>query len=385
MISGLADLECPECRRHFDADRVQTICQECRSPLLANYDFAQLSQDLAPEVVSQRPRGIWRWAELLPVRQAAFRLTLGEGDSPLIPLPRLGKELGLPHLFLKDDGINPTGSFKARGMAVALGRALELGLTSFVISSAGNAGGALAAYAGRAGVEAHVYLPADALNANQLEVKLAGAHLHLVDGLINQAAQLATSEGEQAGWFNLSTLQEPYRLEGKKTMGFELAEAFHWDLPEVIIYPTGGGTGLLGMWKAFDELEALSWIGSKRPRMVSVQAEGCAPIVRAFQKGSKRTEIWEGAQTIAVGLRVPAVFADRLVLRVLQESQGTALAVSDTEIIQSQKRLATIEGIFVAPEGSATLAALPPLLSQGWLSPDERVVLYNTGCGLKYV
>ncbi len=333
----------------------------------------------------KRPRGIWRWSELLPVRKPDFRLTLGEGDTPLLRLPHLAHALGLVNLFMKDDGANPSGSFKARGLAAALGRGLELGISSYVIPTAGNAGGALAAYAGRARVKAHVYMPKDAPNVNQIEVQLAGADLHLVDGLINDAARLAAEDAAQAGWFDISTLKEPYRLEGKKTMGFELAEAFNWDLPDVIIYPTGGGTGLIGMWKAFNELEALGWIGSGRPRMVSVQAEGCAPIVRAFDTHSPRAEFWEQAHTIASGLRVPVVFADRLILRVLHACHGKALAVSDEEMLTSQKKLAEGEGIFAAPEGSATLAALIHLLSQGWILPGEKVVLYNTGNGLKYV
>jgi threonine synthase len=383
--SCLTHLHCPECGRHFPADDLQTYCHDCLSPLLADYDLEALRSRFSPQMVRQRPRGIWRWSELLPVRKPEFRLTLGEGDTPLLPLPHLAYDLGLANLFLKDDGANPTGSFKARGLAVAVGRGLELGVSSFVIPTAGNAGGALAAYAGRAGVEAHVYMPKDAPLTNQKEVELAGADLKLVDGLINDAARLATAEAVRADWFDVSTLKEPYRLEGKKTMGFELVEAFNQEMPDVIIYPTGGGTGLLGMWKAFNELEALGWIGPKRPRMVAVQTEGCAPIVRAFRAQALRAAAWEGAHTLAAGLRVPVVFADRLILRVLYESRGTALAVSDDEILMSQKKLAQGEGVFAAPEGSATLAALNHLLSQGWIAPGEKVVLYNTGCGLKYV
>ena len=383
--SSLTDLHCPECGKHFPADDLQSYCLDCHSPLLANYDLDGLSSWLSPKMVRQRPRGIWRWAELLPVRKPEFRLTLGEGDTPLLHLPHLAKELGLPNLFMKDDGVNPTGSFKARGLAVAVGRGLELGVSSFVIPTAGNAGGALAAYAARAGAEAHVYMPKDAPKVNQIEVELAGADLHLVDGLISGAARLAASEASRTGWFDVSTLKEPYRLEGKKTMGFELVEAFNLEMPDVIIYPTGGGTGLIGMWKAFNELEALGWIGAERPRMVSVQAEGCAPIVRAFNDQSQRATAWEGAHTLAAGLRVPIVFADRMILRILHESHGAAVTVSDEEILVSQKKIAEGEGIFTAPEGSATLAALKHLLSQRWISPGEKVVLYNTGSGLKYV
>jgi threonine synthase len=288
-------------------------------------------------------------------------------------------------LWVKDESNNPTGSFKARGLCVAVARAVELGVHTFVIPTAGNAGGALAAYAARARVEAHVFMPVDAPRTNRLEVQAAGAGLRLVDGLINDAASLAAAEGARAGWFDVSTFKEPYRLEGKKTMGYELAEAGGWELPDVIIYPTGGGTGLVGMWKAFSELEQLGWIGSRRPRMVSVQAEGCAPVVRAFASGASRTEFWQDAHTLAAGLRVPSVFADRMILRVLQESRGTALAVSDEEMVRAQQQLARSEGILAAPEGAATVAALSHLLSNGWLKPAERVVIFNTGSGLKYI
>lgn len=381
----LIDLQCPECGQHYPAEVLQTYCLACRSPLAAAYDLAGLSSKLGREELRLRPRGIWRWAELLPVRRAENRLTLGEGDTPLLPLPRLGRELGLADLWVKDESNNPTGSFKARGLGVAVSRAIELGVRAFVIPTAGNAGGALAAYAARAAVEAHIYMPADAPHANQLEVELSGADLQLVDGLINEAARQAGIEAARTGWFDVSTFKEPYRLEGKKTMGLELAEALGWELPDVILYPTGGGTGLVGMWKAFAELETLGWIGSKRPRMVSVQAEGCAPVVRAFTTGAARAEVWQDAHTLAAGLRVPAVFADRMILRALRESQGTAVAVGDDEIIQSQRLLARTEGIFAAPEGAAVVAALPTLLNQGWLEPGERVVIFNTGSGLKYI
>jgi threonine synthase len=383
--SCLSYLECPECGKHFIADQIQTFCQECQSPLFARYDLERLRKELRLADVSRRVRGMWRWAELLPVRQADFRLTLGEGDTPLMDLPHLGNRLGLPHLYLKDDSQNPTGSFKARGLAVAVSRAMELGVKAFVIPTAGNAGGALAAYAGRGRLQAHVFMPADAPATNQFEVKAAGADLRPVDGLINDAARLAAAEASENGWFDVSTFKEPYRLEGKKTMGFELAEAFAWQLPDVIIYPTGGGTGLVGMWKAFAEMESMGWIDSKRPRMVSVQAEGCAPLVRAFQRGLARAEKWEDARTIAAGLRVPVLFADRLMLRVLRESNGTALTVSDAEIQLAQHELAISEGVFAAPEGAAAWAGLKHLSQQGWVHPAEKIVLYNTGSGLKYI
>jgi threonine synthase len=392
--SGFTHLECPNCGCSFDANCLQTICQDCQSPLLARYDLAAIGKRVQPRDIRARPKGIWRWAEFLPVVDPAYRLTLGEGDTPLLVAPRLATKLGINHLYIKDESLNPTGTFKARGLAVAVARAIELGVDSFVIPSTGNAGGALAAYAARAKKKALVFMPNDTPAYNSLEVRKVGAELHLVDGVLSEAAQAAraevaahTSQPASNGhsWLDVSTFREPYRLEGKKTMGFEIAESFDWELPEVIIYPTGGGTGLVGIWKAFDELLSLGWINVKRPRMVCVQANGCAPVVRAFQNGDRRVETWHNPQTIAVGLRVPSVFADRLILNVLSESHGAAITVNDDEIIQAQNTLAKTEGIFAAPEGAATLAALGHLIKEGWIQKDERIVLLNTGSGLKYV
>lgn len=383
--SYLTHLECPECHHKYNPDRVQTICRKCNSPLLACYDLDALAGSTKPDLIASRPRGIWRWAELLPVRQEKNRLTLGEGDSRLVPSQKLGSSVGLPNLFIKDESTNPTGSFKDRGLAVAVSRALELKQTEFIIPTAGNAGSSLAFYAARAGVQAHVYMPKDAPMANQAEIRLAGADLQLVDGLINDAARITSQLARRKKWFDVSTFKEPYRVEGKKTMGFELAEAFKWQLPEVIVYPTGGGTGLVGMWKAFNELEKLGWIGTERPRMVSVQAEGCAPIVRAYNTGAKQADPWLHPHTVASGLRVPTVFADRLILRVLNESKGIALEVSDEEIIQAQKELAHEEGIYTSPEGAACWAGLKKLKELNWVQPNEKIVLYNTGNGLKYL
>ncbi len=352
---------------------------------MARYDLSAAGRTLTRENLRSRPKSIWRWSEILPVRAEAFRLTLGEGNTPLLRAANLEQSLGLRELYIKDESTNPTGSFKARGLVMAVARAMELGLRGFVIPTAGNAGGALAAYAARARAQAHVYMPKDAPLPNQVEVRISGAELILVDGLISDAARLAGEAARQYGWFDVSTFKEPYRCEGKKTMGLELAEAFDWVLPDVVIYPTGGGTGLVGMWKAFDELEELGLIGKKRPRMVSVQAEGCAPIVRAFQENSERATFWEGAQTIAAGLRVPGAFADRLILRALRESRGTALTVSDNEILTCQKEMAAHEGVFAAPEGAATLAAARHLLANRWIDRDESVILFNTGSGLKYL
>jgi threonine synthase len=329
---------------------------------------------------------MWRWGELLPVRDARNVVDLGEGDTPLLSAPRLSRSLELNQVYIKDESLNPTGSFKARGLSAAVSKAKELGARRLIIPTAGNAGGALAAYAARAGLEACIYMPKDTPRANIEESRIVGAQVVLVDGLISDAGRLAGVRAQTEGWFDVSTFKEPYRCEGKKIMGYELAEAFNWRLPEVIVYPTGGGTGLVGMWKAFKEMAALGWLESNiLPRMVAVQASGCAPVIKAFHEGAETCQFWEGAQTIASGLRVPKSFADRLILRNLRESKGTAIAVSDEEILRAQKKMAELEGVFAAPEGAATLAALTRLVESGWVQPDERVVLFNTGAGLKYL
>ncbi len=385
-MSYLSYLSCSECGTHFDPSVVQTFCPDCQAPLMAEYDLAASRQHLDREEVSRRPSGMWRWAELLPVHDPAYRLTLGEGDAPLLHLPRLGAELSLPYLYCKEEGRNPTGSFKARGLAAAVSKAKELGIERLIIPTAGNAGGALAAYAARGGMQSCVIMPDDTPLANIEETRIAGAEVILVPGLISDAARLAGEKARTEDWFDVSTFKEPYRTEGKKVMGYELAQDFGWQLPDVILYPTGGGTGLVGMWKAFAELEALGWLeSSRRPRMVAVQADGCAPVIQAFTSGAERCEFWQGAQTIASGLRVPKSFADRVILRDLHQSGGTAVAVSDDALTQAQRRLAELEGIFAAPEGAATLAALEQLRSQRWLQPEERIVLFNTGSGLKYL
>ncbi|MFH1185879.1 MAG: threonine synthase [Chloroflexota bacterium] len=385
MQSALTHLECSECRGRHDSRRQQSTCQDCGAPLLARYDLETAGRTLTLGEAGRRPRGIWRWAELLPVLDEKHRMTLGEGNSPLVPAPRLGGPIGVPHISIKDESGNPTGSFKARGLAVAVSKAIELGVRNLVIPTAGNAGGALAAYAAHANVAAHVYMPSDAPQANQLEVRAFGAELVLVEGLISDAGRQAAEEGARQRWFDVSTFKEPYRLEGKKTMGLELAEHFGGRLPDVILYPTGGGTGLVGMWKAFEEMEAMGWIGPKRPRMVSVQAAGCAPVVRAIETGGERIEPWQDAETAAAGLRVPSPFADRLILRAIRQSKGTAVAVSETEIRQAQLEIASAEGLLAAPEGAATWAGLKRLAAQGWVHEEDRVVLFNTGSGLKYL
>lgn len=376
---------CPECGTTFAALSIQTYCHSCNSPLFVTYPLADLKNTLTRQAISARPRGLWRWHELLPVCSPDDRISLGEGDTPLLGVPHLSAKVGVPALFIKEESLNATGSFKARGLAVAVSRARELGITRLVIPTAGNAGGAMAAYAARAGLQATVFMPQDTPLANQREVVMNGADLRLVDGLIHDAGRAAAAFAQETGAFNMSTFKEPYRVEGKKTLGFELAEAFSWQLPDVILYPTGGGTGLVGMWKAFNELQELGWIDSRRPRMVVVQSAGCAPIVRAFEQHASRAQLWENAATIASGLRVPSVFADRLILRVLSESHGTALSVSDDQIIRAQKEIAISEGILCAPEGAATWAAAQILIDQGWIKRDEKVVLFNTGSGLKYL
>lgn len=385
-MSYLQDLVCSDCGRVFDAHVVQTFCPDCQAPLLARYDLDRARRELDRDVLRQRSVGMWRWHELLPVYNEKNMVYLGEGDTPLLHMQRLGRELGLSRLYVKDESLNPTGSFKARGLSAAISKAKELEIQKVIIPTAGNAGGAMAAYAARAGLEACIFMPKDTPHANIEESRITGATVKLVDGLISEAAGMAGEKARLEGWFDVSTFKEPYRAEGKKVMGYELAEEFGWELPEVIIYPTGGGTGLVGMWKAFAELEALGWLeNTAKPRMVAVQAEGCAPVIRAFETGAQFSDFWLGAQTIASGLRVPKSFADQLILRDLRESHGNAVAVSDQEILAAQRQLAVREGVFAAPEGAATLAGLIKLLERGWLHSDERVVLFNTGTGLKYL
>jgi threonine synthase len=384
LSSALSFLECTACAARYSADELHTVCPACGKVLFARYDLEQARRTLRPEDLARRPRGMWRWRELLPVRDPRHIVTLGEGDTPLLPARRLGAAFGCTALFVKDEGLNPTGTFKARGLSAAVSRALELGVHKIAMPSAGNAGAALAAYGARAGMEVHIYMPVDTPDLNKKEGVLYGAHVTLVRGLINDCGAIVRRKAAVEGWFDVSTLKEPYRAEGKKTMGLELAEQFGWDLPDAIIYPTGGGTGIVGMWKAFAELEALGLIGSRRPRMISVQAAGCAPIVRAFERGLEHAPPWENASTIASGLRVPVAIADYLILRAIRESGGAALAVSDEEILQAMREMGACEGIFAAPEGAATWAAAKRLLRQGVLRPDERIVLFNTGTGLKY-
>ena len=385
-MSYLSHLECYVCKKKFSPSRVHTYCLTCQAPLLATYDLKTANLKLDRDVFSAREAGMWRWHEMLPVHKPENQVYLGEGDTPLLPLTRLGSMLGLQQLYVKDESLNQTGSFKARGLAAAISKAKELGIKRVIIPTAGNAGGAMAAYAARGGLEAFIFMPRDTPQANIHESEITGAEVVLVDGLISDAAAMAVEKAQAEGWFDVSTFKEPYRVEGKKIMGYELAESFQWELPEVIVYPTGGGTGLVGMWKAFKEMEALGWLKTKaKPRMVAVQSDGCAPVISAFQAGHSSCEFWQGAQTIASGLRVPKSFADQIILNDLQESKGNAVAVSDVAIQDAQRLLAKTEGIFAAPEGAATLAGLIQLIEDGWVETDERIVIFNTGTGLKYI
>jgi threonine synthase len=368
----------------YSADELQTLCPEDGGVLYARYDLDRARSELDREEVAARAPGMWRIPELMPVRDPANIVTLGEGGTPLLAVPRLGERLGFSRLYVKDEGLNPTGSFKARGISAAVSKAKELGVRAFTIPTAGNAGSALAAYGARAGIPVDVFMPRDTPALFQKEVRAYGATAHLVDGLIDKAGAEARAHAAATGAFDVSTLKEPYRCEGKKTMGYELATQLDWRLPDVVIYPTGGGTGIVGMWKAFAEMEALGWIGSERPRMVSVQAEGCAPITRAYTEGAERARPWEGATTYASGIRVPSAVGDYLILRAVRDSGGTAIAVSEDEIAEGARLINTLEGIFAAPEGGATLAALRALHARGEVSPDETIVLFNTGTGLKY-
>jgi threonine synthase len=385
-MSYIVKLECYDCGNFFDYTIIQTFCPDCQAPLLARYDLEKARKEVDRDMIRMRPRGMWRWREVLPVLDEANMISLGEGDTPLLLLKNLGAELGLTRLYVKDESLNPTGTFKARGLAAAVSKAKELGVTKVIIPTAGNAGGAMAAYAARGGMRAHIFMPKDTPAANVQESRIAGATVILIDGLISEAAGMAGEKACAEGWFDVSTFKEPYRAEGKKIMGYELAEEFNWILPDVIIYPTGGGTGLVGMWKAFKEMDSMGWLESpNRPRMVAVQSDGCAPVVKAFEEGVPFCDFWTDAKTIASGLRVPKSFADHIILDDLRESNGNAVAVSDEEIIKAQKLLAYKEGVFAAPEGAATLAGLQKLVKSKWVKSDECIVLFNTGTGLKYI
>lgn len=382
-MSLVSHLECARCARRYEPGKVYNLC-ECGSPLLVRYDLGRLDGAKWRSLLAERPASLWRYREVLPVTQDSSIVSLGEGFTPLLHARRLGEKLGISKLYLKDESLNPTGSFKARGLALAVSMARELGIERLGIPSAGNAGGALAAYAARAGMEAAVFMPEDTPLANRLECALLGAEVVLVPGSIKDCAR-ALRERSKEGWFDCSTLREPYRLEGKKTMAYEVVEQLVWRVPDAMIYPTGGGTGLIGMWKAFDEMQELGWIGNKRPQMFAVQSTGCAPIVRAFAREAENAEEWAEPKTIASGLRVPSAIGDFLMLRALRESRGAALAVDDGLMLDGVRELAETEGIVTSPEGGATLAALKRLVNDGFLSGLESVVLFLTASGYKYV
>ena len=383
--AGATHLECTRCGRTCESERLWRLSECCEKPLYPRYDLESLRASFRPDVLPAREPTLWRYAEVLPVRDPRYRLTLGEGFTPLLPAPRLAERLGLRQLWLKDEGQNPTGSFKARGLALAVARAWELGARELALPSAGNAGSAAAAYAAAAGLPCHVVVPADTPRVIVEETRALGADLELIDGLITDAGARVAQGVRQHGWFDLSTLKEPYRVEGKKTMGYELFEQLGGRLPDAIVYPTGGGTGLVGMWKAFDEMERLGWIDSARPRMFSVQAAGCAPIVRAWECGRDDAEPWDDAHTYAAGLRVPRAVGDFLILHAVRASGGAAVAVADATMASAVRLIGETTGIFTAPEGGAVAAAVPLLLGQGRLTADEEVVLFLTGSGLKYV
>lgn len=381
---GADHLECSGTGDRYDSERLIGLSATGK-PLLARYDLDSIRRSFTPEVVASRRADLWRYEEVLPVRDRSAQLTLGEGWTPLIESPRAARRLGVGRLWLKDEGLNPTGSFKARGLCLAVSRAMELGAKALAIPSAGNAGSAAAAYAAVAGLPVHVVVPVDTPSPIIAEITALGAEIELVDGLITDCAKVVRHGVEEHGWFDLSTLKEPYRIEGKKTMGYEVFEQLGGRLPDAIIYPTGGGTGLIGMWKAFEEMEALGWLGTERPRMFSVQAAGCAPIVRAWETGAESAETWQGATTYAAGLRVPHAIGDFLMLRALRESGGGAVAVPDRAMEEWVDYIGADTGVFAAPEGGATAAAIPRLRERGMIHDDDEVLLFNTGSGLKYV
>ena len=377
----IAYLECTRCGDHLSADRPQNICPTDGGVLFVRYDLASLKGKLRPADLSGRVASMWRYAEVLP---DAEPVTLGEGFTPMLPSREYAS------VFIKDEGLNPTGSFKARGMSAAVTMAKHYGLKKLAVPSAGNAGGALAAYAAAAGIEAHIFMPKDVPTANRMECDYYGARVTLVDGLIGDCARMVTERAHKEGWFDVSTLKEPFRVEGKKTMGYEVAEQLGWKLPQGIIYPTGGGVGMIGMWKAFDEMEELGWIGSERPKMITVQAAGCAPIVKAWEAGKSASgmwisEMWAGAATFAAGLRVPKAYGDYLILDILKRSQGTAVAATDEEILAAMRHWARVEGVFAAPEGAASLVAYQKLRASGFFRAEDTVVLFNTGSAYKYL
>ncbi len=382
---NVTHLYCSACGENYQSNKLHNLCTVCGKPLLVGYDLEKAAATLTKESLKTRVSTLWRYEEVLPLENKQNRMTLGEGWTPLHHAKNLGEKYDLPQLFIKDESANPTQSFKARGMTTAVSMAKELGVKKVAVPSAGNAAGALSAYAALAGMEANIFVPMDTPRACIIECKALGANVNLVDGLITDCGKIVAERKDAEGWFDVSTLKEPYRIEGKKTMGYELAEQMDWTLPDVIFYPTGGGTGLIGMWKAFDEMEQMGWIDGKRPRMISVQSEGCSPIVDAFHQNLEHGADIENPHTVASGLRVPKAVGDFIMLDILRKSGGTAVAVSDAELVKDSEEIGKHEGIFAAPEGGALLAALKKVLDSGEVRKDERIVLFNTGSGIKYL
>ena len=383
MATYMKELECPKCGTKYDPSRLYNMC-ECGTPLLVKYDLAKMSREMDPSSWRARPEGLWRYEELLPVVDEKNRLSLGEGGTPVFAIPKMAKEYGLKELYIKDEGFNPTGTFKARGAAVGVSRAKELGVKTVAMPTAGNAGAAWAAYCARAGIKMVVAMPEDAPATTQAECVAYGADTYLVKGIISDAGRVIKEASAKNGWFEASTLKEPYRIEGKKTMGLEIWEQFTAKMPAAVIYPTGGGVGIIGMWKAFKELQELGWLTGPLPKMVAVQAEGCAPIVRAYKEGKDKAEFFQGAHTLAAGIRVPSALGDFLVLDAVRSSGGTCLTVTDDELLATWKQLSKTEGVLICPEGAAAVLAAKRIKEQGLVGADDAVLVLNTGAGMKY-
>jgi threonine synthase len=383
-LNFLSHLKCPKCHTRHDASRKQNLCTKCAAPLLVHYRLDEARKHWSKDVIARRTKDMWRYREMLPVQDEANIVTLGEGFTPLLHATKLGAQLGLERLLVKDEGLNPTGTFKSRGASAGVSRAKELGIHDVAMPTAGNAGGAWAAYCAPAGIHLRIAMPQDAPEINKLECRIYGADLTLVDGLISDAGKLIAQGVKEHGWFDAATLKEPYRIEGKKTMGLEIAEQLEWRLPDVVIYPAGGGVGIIGIWKAFKELVELGWVEPKPVRFVVVQAAGCAPLVAAFNAHATESTFWEGAHTMASGLRVPKALGDFLVLQALADSHGIAVEASDDEMIHAMALAARSDGLFICPEGAATIVAAQKLRATAWLNAGDEVVLINTGTGLKY-
>lgn len=379
----MSHLECPKCSAKHDPNKLTQVCHECGAPLLVRYDLNKVKDNFKKEDLAKRKPDLWRYRELLPLIDERNKISLGEGMTPLLALDKLGKKLGI-ELYLKDEGIIPSGTFKSRGAAVGVSRAKELGVKSLAMPTNGNAGASWAIYSAKADIDAYIVMPVDAPSITRNECAIAGAKLFLVNGLISDAGKIVGRAVAKLGCMDASTLKEPYRIEGKKTMGLEIAEQLEWEVPDVVLYPTGGGVGLIGIYKAFRELQQIGWIGDKMPRMVAVQAEGCAPIVKAWEEKKPASEFWNNASTIAFGITVPKALGDFLVLDAIYQTGGCAIAVSDEEILNDQAELASVEGTFVCPEGAANYSAAKKLIESGWIKPNEKVVMLNTGTGLKY-